>query len=96
MHPVITKTVAQIPWDQLANPTDVTAGVAVMVAVPYALLSWWAFNFPSPGVMVGWVLMTGFLILTFLTDLSMVTYWLAFILVAVLVGLAAIIDGLDR
>ncbi len=84
----------QIDFTNLTSPEIITEGLAFMIMTMLGSVSWLSVKLRSPAVFLMWALSTMVLILTFITGLAFVWFWVMILLTSIVAAVAASVQYL--
>lgn len=80
-----------INFNNLAAPREMTSGLAFLIMTFLGLISYSGVRLGSAGVFVMWTIAVLVLILTFITQLAFIWFWVTIMLNVAMVAIAAIV-----
>jgi len=79
----------QTAFTDLANPSYLNMGLAVILATIMLMILWAGMRLKSPAVFIMWALTAVTLIFTFVTQFSFIWFWVMVMLAMLLISIVA-------
>jgi hypothetical protein len=79
----------QIPFENLVSPGEFTGGLATLISILMGVIAYAGTKFRSPAIFAVWSLGFMVLILTFITSLPFVWFWIVMLLNALTISVSA-------
>jgi len=84
----------QIDFTNLASPEVFDSSLAFLISILMGVISWAGVRLRSPAIFVTWALALIVLILSFITSLAFIWFWILLLLCAVIVAVSASVQFL--
>lgn len=84
----------QIDFTNLASPEIFDSSLAFLISITMGTIAWTAVRLRSPAIFVVWALTFSVLILTFITSLPFIWFWILILLNSIVIAVSASVQYL--